>query len=337
LDYPQALLTFSQLQSAARIHLPEALHHSAPFTYSVQETRPKEAPEFFGWEAIEVLGDANGFLQNTFEMAGRSSKLLPTLNSLAGNLHVVGSLQKVHKYANAGKTAKNCSDKEGLVKASLRGGATTVGLLGSASQAAFGTTMSWCSLGGNLMLSASALHSLRYLPTFRRRFHKITNSQDIPLQKKAELSILFLQQQIALTEADQQKIALKYQSPEKQSSAMHLKLQKKWDRFVRRVGADCAYKVATESRKLLEEVRSGNLDGVLELWRMVNQNSSSRVTTQLLILGLSLLGAALSLVGIVAGAALSSSVVFAMSALGALGAALWLLVDSSHVRAWVNL
>jgi hypothetical protein len=212
-----------------------------------------------------------------------------------------------------------------------------VGLLGSVSKVAFGTTMSWCSLGEYAMLSASALYSLQYLPTFRKRFHKIIDRQDISLQKKAELSILFLQQQIVLTEANQQKIDLKCRSPEKRNGVMHRKLLKKWDRFVRRVGADCAHKVATESQKMLEDVRNGKLDEVLELWSMVNQNISSRLTTQLLILTLSLLAVALSLVGIIAGASLSATVVFAMSALGALSAVLWLLVDSSHVRKWVKL
>ena len=118
---------------------------------------------------------------------------------------------------------------------------------------------------------------------------------------------------------------------------MHKKLLKKWDHFVRRVGADCAHTIAIDSPKILEDVRNGKLDGVLELWAKVNQNIFSRITTQLLILALSLLGAVLSLVGIVAGASLSSTVVFSMSVLGALSAALWLLVDSSHVRHWVKL
>ena len=162
----------------------------------MKETRTKEGAEFCGIEMTEVVGDVNGFLQNTLQIAGKGANILPTLDSLSGKLNVLGSLQKVHKHANAGWTAKNCRDREGVAKASLLGGASLVGLLGSASKAAFGTTMSWCSLGANAMLSTSALYSLRYLPTFRKRFQKIIERKDIPLQKKAELSILFLQQQI---------------------------------------------------------------------------------------------------------------------------------------------
>ncbi len=332
LDYPNVLSALSELRDAARLHMPEALRDSTPFTYDVKETRPKNTPEFFSIEAPEVTSDVNGLLRNSLVIAGRGASFIKNSKVLDTGLGVVASLQKVYKHTSNGYAAKKCNDKEGVVQAGLLGSAGATGLISTGSYIAFGTATNCFGLGTSGMILASAIHSLNYLPPFRSTLRAILDKKDIPLHKIAEQGIIFLQQQIALTEADLREIALKYPTQTQRHAAKTAKLQEKWDRFVRRVGRDCAQKVALDSARLLEEARAGLSTNALALLQLANKESSFIMTVKVFLLCVALLGTIASLISIIATAPISASVIFALSTIGVLAAILAIFIDSSYVQ-----
>lgn len=334
LDFPNVLRALSELKDAARLHMPESVQNSASFTYDVKETRPKGSPELFGLgaEAAEVTSDVNGFLRNSLSIAGKGATFIQNSKILDTGLGVIASLHKVRTHSANGYRAKKCNDIEGIVQAGLLGGAGATGLISSSSRIAFGTASSCFGLGACGMVLASAIHSLDYLPTFRANLRSILDKKEIPLHKKAEQGIIFLQQQIALTEADLQEIALKYPTQTQRDSAKTKKLQEKWDRFVRRVGENCAQQVALHSAQLLEEARAGIPTNALELLKLANSESAMRMTLKAFLLCVALLGTITSLLSIIATAPLLASLALVISAIGALAAILALFVDSSHIQ-----
>jgi len=332
LDFPKVLSALSELKDVARLHAPEAVRDSTPFRYDVKETRPKEAPEFFGVEASEVTADINDLLRNSLAIAGRGADFIEHSEILDTGLGVIGGFYKVHKHTSNGYTAKKCNDQEGIVQAGLLGSAATTGLMSTGSRLAFGTATNLCGLGASGMVLASAIHSLDYLPSFRSDLRAILEKKDIPLHKKAEQGIIFLQQQIALTEADLREIALKHPTQTQRDVAKTQKLQEKWDRFVRRVGGNCAQKVALDSARLLEEARAGITANAMELLQLANSESLMKMTVKVFLLCVAILGTIASLLSIIATAPISASVVFALSSIGALTALLVLFIDSSHIQ-----
>lgn len=332
LDYPDMLRTMSRLKDEARVFAPEAIREQSSFQYPVRETKKTPTNHSSPIEWVADVKESNSFIGNTYEMFERNSPILNVSSVLGKGLGVVDSTHALYTHAHSLWSAQKCDDREGITKAALLGTAEATELMGAASSAVLGTAGSWFALGTGALVMASALHSLHVLPTFRNNLHHILERKDISLQKRAELGILFLQQQIALTESDIRDIQLKFSSQEEREAAKIQKLEEKWDRFIRRVGAECVQKVAVDSNQLLEKVRNGDTKEALELLQLACHQSSVKIRMQAILLCVALLAIIASSIALIAGSFVGSTVLFALSAIGAFSAALKLLLNSSYIQ-----
>lgn len=344
-DFPTLEKAIGKTRDAARRRMPEAfLADAASFNYQTSETRPNPDQKFSVSKTASIgisIGiDINSVFRNAFSASGKAAGFIPISAAAGGSSALYVGISGAIRGLNKSVQAAQCGDKQGLADGVLltASSLTYVGvgsgmLFGSEAVAtplhisqsttgAFGALADWSGLAMYGFIMIDSINSYNHIRTFRNDLNDILERKGVSAQKKAEEGLLFLQQQIGLTESDLRALQGK---PLKEHEK---RLQEKWDRFVRRVGANCSQKVALHSAKLLTGVRRGNLDEIhqaIKLLEMADKGSHQQMISQLIFFLISVLGIIASVLSITEIASISSSILFAVSG------ALWLLVDSPHI------
>ena len=295
---------------------------------------------FWAPEASSILIDVNSVFRNSFSAGNRATSFIPISAAVGGALGLFVGINIGRRGIGNIIQAAQCGDAQGLAEALLFTGtglsyttvsagmafssktvAAPLGISGSAT-ATLGNMANWTGLALYGLILANSLLSYHHIASFRGKLVDILDRKGVSTQEKAREGLLFLQQQISLTERDLEQLN------GKSLKEYEKRRQEKWDRFVRRVGASCAQQVALRSAKLLERIQTGDQKAIQEaisLLEAVDKASHQQLISQIVLFVIAVLGIAASVVSITLSSAVASSALFAV------GAVLWLLVDSSHV------
>jgi len=111
-------------------------------------------------------------------------------------------------------------------------------------------------------LLAKGIYDLTHLNHFRNDLTEILDREHIPKGDKAKQGLVFIEQQISITEGDLLNLKEKFKDEDVLESEIAKLLKVKWNRFVRRVGEDCAHKIADQIGTVHEALFIGDEDGI---------------------------------------------------------------------------
>ena len=307
-------------------------------------------PEF----VYTVPIDGNSAVRNTLNAVNeglRGVTALSTATTLSGVIAMPAIVYAGSRLAKQGwaadQRAKEIGDLEGRVQAwtNIIGG-SAYGALGVGFIPAFGPDFfslvgaSWGSSAASIIQTggfvingfslamyaavlASSLHGIAYTSAFRNEFTEIVHQKDVAAEDKATQALRFLKQQFTLTAAEAEGL---------DETATTQAAQKKYERFIRRVGKECAAEVVSAIRDGLLRNVHDTLSNVKTLIDKVNYDSFREKVKHYLLLTIAIVGITATILSILAMTIGTGGI--ASSALTAVAAVLWLTVDSSKIHAW---
>ena len=309
-----------------------------------------------------VISDVNSVLRNgTSSFIQASGRVLSAAKALSGSLGGVGSVYIGGTVFTGGLStyndAKECGDTEGKFEGrltmgigsgiSVGGFASVAGTLPSlipslnAALAAVPDVVTAITYAGNIgvLLMAGCMlvnstHSIYHLDKFRTDLTEILERKEIPQQEKAQQGLVFLEQQISITEGEYLALKEKHPSDEKALAiAMEKEVKVKWARLVRRVGEECAFKIADQIGSLKMAVFAGDGDAIIkavDLLQEVDKASHKAMVKHVIEFLLSLLYLCVGILSFVTPLGLVVPILFL------LGAAIFLTIDSKRVHEFVS-
>jgi hypothetical protein len=352
-EFPELLAAMRDAYDVARIQFPTAFQDPKPI-----EMMPIPSPPEPGSGLGEVRGvglDVNSAFRNSFSAVGIFGTFVAFSGIVSGILNTWTGGEIALREKGKYEKASAIGDEEGKTKAGLSGvgggvhGMMGIGILGAFLPFAydilpgvsaspnffeagqyFGFIADGLSIGLSVLMAASAIYEFRFVGEFRSELGRILE-RDISQQKKATEGLEFLQQQLSLTAKDWGDLLDRGVAQDPQ--AIKNKCQEKYERFVRRVGAEVAQRVFKESAGLLDGVKEGDLDALKkakELIELADQESFKKRVSNITILVIATLMTAASIVSIISMA--TPFGVPVASILFAVNACFWLTIDSKWLH-----
>jgi hypothetical protein len=347
-EFPKLLTAMREAYDAARIQFPEAFREAKPI--GPMRVYPLAGGSRFG-EARAIGVDVNSMFRNSFSAAKICAPFIALSGLAAGGVGLWTGAEIAIKENENYSRASSLGDEEGKTQAMLgaAGGVlyemascgqlgaffpSALDLLPGSSTSTAATNIStgygYLANGSTILMSfalaASAIHEWQYVSEFREGLHRILE-RDASSEKKAIETLEFFQQQIGLTAKDWGDLADK--GLDQNREAIHQKLMEKHDRFVRRVGADVATRVAKESIGLLAALKEGDpeaLKNTKDLIELADRESFKKRVKEITFLIISILMISAVIISSIYVDSSTPSILFAINA------ACWLSIDSS----WAN-
>lgn len=289
----------AQLQSAlgkvidkARIYFPEAFSctreiESVTVANSKKANPQVDVPQF---EKICGASDGLSVARNGTRIVLGVTSAVNTTTRAAASAGVLGGLLSCYiggKLVSAGlseyRKANSYGDTEGKVGGFLGGsigasfagvGVSMVGgnlpnviyplntvLTNPTVSAALSVAGNFCLLAMSGFMLVNSIYTWNHLKNFREELLGIIDNKHLSEELKAKQGLAFLSQQISLTEGEMIELQKQHGSDRKalQVASKHL-AETKWARFVRRVGLECATKVAKEIGTIQEGLKVNDKD-----------------------------------------------------------------------------
>lgn len=347
---PTLCKTLRKVYDVARIQLPTCFSTPQPL-YEIDSPDPLADPVVKNsFDVVRqeyqtaVFSDLNSIARNSLIAASKAARVVSYSGILGGvsGVYIGAKLVNggIREYDNASK----CDDTEGKINGALD---TTIGLtygtvglsmitgfLPGVTDAALpqfdfmGPTGNAAMFGMGMGCLASGAYSLYHQSQFRDGLTAIIDDKKVSAQERARKGLIFLQQQLVVTDGEMVELISKYPDAVVREDKTKKLLQKKWSQFVRRVGETTAQSVAKNCNSLLKSVLAGDSKAVTKavtLLQEVDKNSFKISVKKALLLFLGILYATLGLLSF----AIPDSI--ALPILFAIGAFIWLPIDSQRV------
>jgi hypothetical protein len=176
------------------------------------------------------------------------------------------------------------------------------------------------------MIAASAIYEWSYVTDFRKELHDILKNDRVPEKDQALEALQFLQQQVALSEEELREVGSDEEAKQKKFFA-------KYDRFVRRVGAEVAKNVVNESTRIVKELKADKPDKALEeakeLVKAADFESFKKLVQDITLLFIAALMIASAVVGLLLSNDISSMITLVNSAF-------WLTIDWQELNTVIS-